>query len=203
MPPDDTTRAYFDDLYACSDDPYGMHARWYERRKRAVLLASLPRERYRHAYEPGCGAAALTQELAGRCDHLLASDFNAAAVSAARRRLAGLAHVRVQRQALPDDWPHGEAPFDLIVLSEVGYFLDAPRWQAVAAACGQSLAPGGDLVACDWVPGFTQRRQPTEQVHAALEGLGLRRLVRHEEADFLLQVWSRDGRSAAEREGIR
>ena len=37
MPPDDTTRAYFDDLYACSDDPYGMHARWYERRKRAVL----------------------------------------------------------------------------------------------------------------------------------------------------------------------
>jgi len=43
----------------------------------------------------------------------------------------------------------------------------------------------------------------TEAVHADLSSLGLTRLLRHEEDDFLLQVWSRDGRSVAEREGIR
>ena len=68
QPPTPADRAYFDQLYAGGQDPYGVHARWYEARKRAVLMASLPRRRYRQAYEPGRGAAALTLELAMRCD---------------------------------------------------------------------------------------------------------------------------------------
>jgi hypothetical protein len=35
-------RPYFDALYAASDDPYASRQRWYEARKRAVLLAALP-----------------------------------------------------------------------------------------------------------------------------------------------------------------
>lgn len=196
-------RAYFDELYSQGADPYGVHERWYEARKRAVLMASLPRRRYRHAYEPGCGAAALTLELARRCDRLLASDFSASAVAAARLRVEGLAQVTVAQHALPQDWPHGQAPFDLIVLSEVGYFMAGEAWQAVARACQASLAPEGDLVACDWQPDFAQRRQSTQEVQAALNQLGLQRQVLHEEADFVLQIWSRDARSVAQREGIR
>ena len=201
--PTPADRAYFDQLYAGGQDPYGVHARWYEARKRAVLMAGLPRHRYRWAYEPGCGAAALTLELAMRCDRVLASDFSASAVAAARVRVEGLPRVRVAQHALPEDWPHGQAPFDLIVLSEIGYFMDANAWQAVALACQASLAEDGDLVACDWRPDFAQRRQSTEQVQAALGHLGLQRQVLHEEADFVLQVWSRDARSVAQREGIR
>ena len=196
-------RAYFDQLYANGQDPYGVHARWYEARKRAVLLASLPRRRYRHAYEPGCGAAALTLELAARCDRLLASDFSASAVAAARIRVQGLPHVTVAQQTLPDGWPQAQGPFDLIVLSELGYFMEAGAWQAVARASQASLADGGDLVACDWRPDFAQRRQSTAKVQATLDQLGLQRQVLHEEADFVLQAWSRDVRSVAQREGIR
>lgn len=196
---------YFESLYAASEDPYAVRARWYEARKRALLLAALPRARYRHAFEPGCGIGELTLALASRCDRLLASDFSARAVATAQQRTAGLGHVEVRRQTLPDDWPIDAGPgsFDLIVLSEVGYFLDREAMQRVAACCERALDADGTLVACDWRPDFAQRRLPTADVQGALAALGLARLVLHEEADFVLQVWARDVRSVAEREGIR
>lgn len=194
---------YFEGLYGANDDPYALRTRWYEQRKRAVLMAALPQDRFARAYEPGCGAAELTTQLARRCDAVLASDFSDHALAAARRRTAHLPNVQIVRQRLPEDWPRDAAPFNLIVLSEVGYFLDAPSMQRLAAHCGASLAADGTLVACDWRPAFSERTLATDEVHAGLESLGLQRIVLHEEADFLLQVWSRDPRSVAQREGIR
>lgn len=196
---------YFESLYAASEDPYAVRTRWYEARKRSLLLAALPRARYRHAFEPGCGLGELTLALAARCDRLLASDFSARAVAIARQRTDGLPHVDVRRQALPDDWPlePGPGAFDLIVLSEIGYFLDRQAMQRVAACCERTLAADGTLVACDWRPGFAQRSLPTAEVQGILAALGLARLALHEEDDFLLQVWTRDARSVAQCEGIR
>jgi SAM-dependent methyltransferase len=196
-------KRYFDAMYSDNADPYAVRTRWYEMRKRAVLLASLPRHRYARVFEPGCGSAELTLQLAERSDSLLCSDFSEPAVSAARQRTAALANVRVEQQSLPTDWPVAEAPFDLIVISEIGYFLDADVIEEVARRCAESLAADGTLVACDWRPDFEERALSTEAVHAALAGIGLPRIVRHEEADFLLQVWSRDARSVAQQEGIR
>jgi hypothetical protein len=195
--------AYFEELYGASDDPYALRTRWYEQRKRALLLACLRDERFRFAYEPGCGSAELTVTLAARCDHVLASDFSEGALSSARARTQHLANVQIARHALPRDWPVREGPFDLIVLSELGYFLDAAAMQTLAAHCRASLAEGGTLVACNWQPDFAGRALPTEAVHAALAALGLPRLLRHEEDDFLIEMWSTDARSVARREGIR
>ena len=195
--------AYFESIYRDNIDPYGLRNRWYEQRKRAALMAALPRPRYGRAFEPGCGAAELTVELAARCDWLLASDFSESAVAAAFERTRHLANVHVDKHALPHDWPHSHGPFDLIVLSEVGYFLDGAAMQKIAQCVADSLASDGTLIACDWRPGFKERVLATDTVHAALVDLGMSRLVRHEEDDFLLQVWSRDGRSVAQREGIR
>lgn len=197
------SRHYFDAMYHGNPDPYAVRTRWYEQRKRAVLLASLPRQRYASAFEPGCGSAELTVQLADRCQRLLASDFSGPAVAAARERTAGLTHVRVAQHTLPKDWPAAQGPFDLIVLSEVGYFLEAAALREVARHCADSLSEDGTLVACDWRPDFAERALATDTVHAALADLGLSRLVRHDEADFLLQVWSRDARSVAQLEGIR
>ena len=58
-------------------------------------------------------------------------------------------------------------------------------------------------MACDWRPDFAQRSLPTAEVHGILAALGLARLALHEEDDFVLQVWTRDARSVAQREGIR
>ncbi|WP_411701383.1 bifunctional PIG-L family deacetylase/class I SAM-dependent methyltransferase, partial [Conyzicola sp.] len=80
--------AYFDDLYGRHDDPWGFTDRWYEERKRAVTLASLPEQHYGSALEVGCSIGVLTSELAGRCSALLAVDVSRAAVEAARARVA-------------------------------------------------------------------------------------------------------------------
>ena len=74
-------------LYDESPDPWGFETSWYERRKYALTLASLPRERYTSAYEPGCSIGVLTRLLADRCDSLLASDIIPRAVEAASRRV--------------------------------------------------------------------------------------------------------------------
>jgi len=196
-------RGYFDGLYGASDDPYGLRSRWYEERKRALLLAALPQRHYRRAYEPGCGTGELTLALSRRCDEVLASDLSERAVAIARERTKGSRNVTVEQHALPDDWPVDAGRFDLIVVSELGYFLDAAAMRDFARCCEMSLDADGTLLSCDWRPDFEERALPTAEVHAAFAALGLARLVRHEEDDFLLQVWSRDARSVAQREGIR
>lgn len=193
---------YFEDLYAGSPDPYGTHDRWYEQRKRDVVLASLPRARFARCYEPGCGAGALTVRLAERCDAVLATDFSEQALQHARTRTQGLPQVRLARHRLPQDWPVTEQ-FDLVVFSELGYFLTLPAIEQVARDCTATLAPDGVVLACDWLPAFDERACPTEAAHAALSATGLHSLLTHVEADFRLQVWARDARSVAQREGIR
>lgn len=195
-------RGYFDGLYAGAQDPYGTRERWYEQRKRALVLASLPRRRFRHCYEPGCGSAELTAALAARCDRVLAADFSTHALRAARQRTAALPQVRLVQHRLPQDWPAGEC-FDLVVLSEVGYFLSAQQVQQLARDCEAGLDADGVLVACDWRAPFAQRACATDEVHALLGATGLAPLVVHTEDDFCLRVWARDARSVAQREGIR
>ena len=56
--------AYFDALYAEHPDPWGLDERFYERRKRDLVRASLPRAHFRRAFEPGCATGLLTVELA-------------------------------------------------------------------------------------------------------------------------------------------
>ncbi len=193
---------YFDAMYA-GDDPYGLRTRWYEQRKRAVLLAALPRRHFRRAYEPACGIGELTAELAGHCNELLAADFNARALAAAQHRTRHLPQVRLERQRLPVDWPADTAaqPFDLIVFSEIGYFLSEAELLELQHRCIASLASDGVLVACHWRVPFAERTLATDRVHALLGG-GMPCIVTHTEADFLLQVWARDGRSVAQREHI-
>jgi len=195
-------QAYFETLYSASQDPYGTQSRWYEQRKRALLLACLPRARFRSCYEPGCGSGELTAALAQRCDAVLASDFSPTAARAATLRTASLAHVRIEHHAIPQGWPQDQV-FDLIVLSEIAYFLDGAAVNAVARRCRASLAADGVLVACDWLPDFGERASATHAVHAALAACGLARLAMHREDDFELVVWSRDPRSVAQHEGIR
>lgn len=200
---DAQTVAYFEKLYGASADPYGLRTRWYEQRKRDITLAALPHASYRWAYEPGCGAGELTVALAARCGAVLASDFSEHALVSARARTASLTNIRLAAHALPGEWPHSAAPFDLIVVSEIGYFLEAPAMQQMAACCARSLGPDGVLVACHWRPDFAERVLSTDAVHAALDATGLACTARHEEVDFLVQVWCRDPRSVAQREGIR
>lgn len=207
--PDDQRGAYFEQLYCQDADPWLVRQRWYEERKRALLLASLPQRRYRHAYEPGCGNGELTVELARRCDRVLAADLSAEALRLARQRLldaACEANVSLAQHRLPQDWPRiapGAEKFDLVVLSELAYYLSPQELARVVEHSVASLAPGGSIVLCHWRAPFAQRILSTVRAHAAFQDTpGLHRVLHHEETDFLLGIWSNDARSVAQREGF-
>lgn len=198
LPDNPTSDAgYFDDLYAAADDPWSLADSFYERRKRAILLAALPRERFGRAFEPGCATGLLTAALAERCDHVVAWDVAAAAVRQTADRMAGSPHVTVEQRSLAEDWPEGS--LDLVVLSEVGYYVD--DLVALAGRVRASLADGGVVVACHWRHPAPDHAHPAELVHDAL-GTALHRLVAHEEADFRLDVWSTSPESVARAAGI-
>lgn len=192
---------YFDQLYASSEDPWGFRQRWYEQRKRSVTMAALPKSRYGAVFEPGCSIGELSLMLAARCDSLLSCDVSVAAVDAARQRLHSQTHVRIEKRAVPEQWPDEE--FDLIIASELGYYFDVGTLRSFIARAVDSLSPGGVLLACHWRFGVEDYPLSGDQVHEHLgRFIQLPRLLRHEEQDFLLELWSRDPRSVAQVEGL-
>jgi len=193
---------YFEDLYASKEDPWGFRDRWYESRKREVTLASLPHRRYRRAFEAGCSIGLVTSALAARCDQLLAVDASEAAVARARQQVAAHRHVHVERRMLPGEWPAGE--FDLVVLSEVGYYLDADDLDVLIDRAISGLAAGGVLLACHWRHPVADYPQSGDAVHRAIRArTALARAVFHEETDFLLEVFTHGRQpSVAEDEGL-
>ncbi|HEK1689273.1 TPA: methyltransferase domain-containing protein [Pseudomonas putida] len=180
---------YFADLYADNDDPWAFRTRWYERRKRDLLVASLPRQCYQRVFEPACANGELSASLAERCAELLCQDLDPTAVALARQRLAGLPNASVVTGRLPADWPGGS--FDLIVLSEVGYYLNATDWLQVIEQSVASLTYDGGLLACHWRHPIAGCPQDGREVHQLLaKHVPLYPVFRHEEADFLLEYWS-------------
>jgi len=176
-------------LYADGNDPWHTDS-WYERRKRSVVLASLPRERYRTAFEPGCGAGELTVELARRCDRVLASDPVPTAAQRARVATRDAPGVQVVQAALPAAVP--AEPVDLALFSEVLYYLDDA---AVAATLDRTLAvtrAGADVIVVHWRGWPAEAPRDAEATHRLLRArLELELLVEHVDEDFLLHILRR------------
>ncbi|WDJ04733.1 class I SAM-dependent DNA methyltransferase [Xanthomonas campestris] len=190
----------FEQLYADAD-PFGYRSRWYEQRKRAVLLAALPFPLVDRGWEFGCSNGELTAELGTRCTRLLATDLSHHAVKLASERVQQHPGITLQQANHPADWPTGQ--FDLIVFSEVGYYLDATAFERTVALFATSLAPQGCLVACHWRHPFEGAVRSAEHVHQALDQVLARdTLCCYEDADFLLQAWMA-GPSIAQREQLR
>jgi predicted TPR repeat methyltransferase len=153
-------------------------------------MASLPRARYRRAFEPGCSIGVLTGLLAGRVDELVAADIAARPVDDARKRLGTLSGVSIEVMSVPEDWPVGT--FDLIVLSEVGYYLTERDLNTLLAKATGCLDPGGDLVAVHWRL-ETDYPLTGDRVHQILRRTPRLGTIAHlEEREFLLDVMRRD-----------
>lgn len=183
--------SYFDKMFAASEDPWAFRERWYEKRKRDLTLASLLRQQYQRVFEPGCANGELSLALAERSVGFLGLDICERAVALARARLAQQTAATVNVGQVPEDWPAGS--FDLIVLSELGYYLDEQQWVEVIKLAQRSLRPRGTLLACHWLHPIEGCPMTGAQVHQLLnQHVSLHRNVRHEEADFVLEVWSSD-----------
>ena len=193
----------FDATHARQADPWGVTTRWYERRKRAITLGSLPDERLGAVLEIGCSIGVVTAELAERASSVLALDVSLVAVEQARARVAGRPHVRVEQADVTRGLPDA-GPYDLVLISEVGYYLDPEQFERLLDDVERVLTPTGVVVACHWRHGADDFRQSGDDVHAALvRRPGLHAVAHHDEADFVVDVRSRDGRSVAARTGLR
>lgn len=196
---DSTPVTAFDERYARRPDPWGVDERWYELRKRDLLLASLPRPVVARALEIGCGTGALTERLAERALDVVAVDVSPHAVARARDRTDGAAHVRVDVLDIRAHWPEGR--FDLIVLSEVGYYWSPSDLSDVLDRIENALTDDGIAVLCHWRHPIADAPQTGDAVHAELAARGvLLPLVRHVEEDFLLDVFARRGAASVARE---
>lgn len=184
-----TDPALFTRMYERSPDPWSFRDRWYERRKRGLVLAALPEERYGSAFEPGCSIGLLARDLAGRCSRLLSMDSAPGAVEQARRELSGLDHVRVARGRVPDDWPEGT--FDLVVLSEVLYYFDETELYEVLDHTLSSSRQSATVIAVHWRHEAEEHVRTGDDVHRLLgETPWLSRTCRHVEDDFLLETFT-------------
>lgn len=184
-------------------DPWGVDEHFYESRKRALTLAAIPVDHPGRVLELGCSVGALANDLAGRCDELVAVDVSERAVATARRRLAGFEHVRVERRRLPDEWPSGT--WDLIVLSEVGYYLEAGDLARLLEQVRTSLRPGGYFLACHWDGPIEDWELQGYQVHEQIDASDfLQPQGSWRDPDFRLDVWSNGpAPSVAQRDGLR
>jgi len=139
----------FDRMYRREGDPWNFADSDYEQHRYRCSIQALHRVRYRRCFEPGCSIGVLTAKLADRCDEVIACDASAAAIEAARHRLAAHTNVELHTATLPEWWPTGR--FDLVVFSELGYYWDvaeleplvdrlavAARLQRLTSANGKS-----------------------------------------------------------------
>jgi 2-polyprenyl-3-methyl-5-hydroxy-6-metoxy-1,4-benzoquinol methylase len=132
---------HFEALYRSNPDPWNFTASSYEQQKYAATLAALGCRRFQKALEVGCSIGVLTERLAARCDQLVGLDFAPSAVAAARARCAPYPQVRIEQMQVPQQWPEGR--FDLILFSEVLYFLDESDLMEICARTRLSILPNG------------------------------------------------------------
>lgn len=140
--------ARFDRLYGRDPDPWQVATSPYERAKYQATLDALPRQHYHLGIEAGCSIGALSSRLAGRCDRLIGLDISAVALSLARQSHGADTRLHFQRADLPRDWPQLAA--DLIVLSEVLYYLDTAEITQLAGRIARS-APRSDCVLVNYL----------------------------------------------------
>ncbi len=191
----------FDELYGDDPDPWGFRSRWYEIRKRDLVMSMLSKPGYVRAFEPGCSNAELSYQLARRSASLYCCDISAQAVTLARQKLSDQRHAEIARAKLPDEWPDGS--FDLIVFNEIGYYLNSAELYRLVERMQQSLTTSGEIIACHWRPQIEGCDLSGEDVHDLLRNhLRLAPLAYHEEPSFIIELWSGDPRCVAAREGL-
>jgi SAM-dependent methyltransferase len=154
---------YFDDVYRANTDPWAFASSPYERQKYADTLAALDRPRYERVFEIGCSIGVLTAQLAQRCGRLLGVDVSEAALAQARQRCADLPQVELRKMQVPGEFPSEQ--FDLILLSEVGYYWAPADLARAADLMLAALPKGAQLLLVHWTPVVPDYPQTGDEVH--------------------------------------
>jgi SAM-dependent methyltransferase len=184
------THADFEARYQANPDPWGYESSEYERRKYDATLEACGAGPYNRALELGSSIGVFSARLAPRCHSLVTVDAAPSAVADARRRLAGMPSVQVLHGAIPEAIPDGS--FDLVVASEILYYLESDELAATLARLRDVLATRGRLVTVHWRPPGDERPFTAAEVHALVRRQGwLSPVLSAPTDDYLLDVLER------------
>lgn len=184
--------SYFDTLYSDNPDPWQFETSEYEANKYAATIAALPKPLYRSAFEIGCSIGVLTQKLAKRCESLLSVDVSELALSKATGRCQNLSHVRCNIMRVPEQFP--DQTFDLILVSEVGYYWCWEDLKKAQQLMLDHLEPGGHLLLVHWTLYAKDYPLSGDEVHDSfleLTPTKLRHLQGQREEQYRLDLFKR------------
>jgi len=146
---DSRSTEHFQRIYASADDPWGFGSSPYEREKYRRTVGMLGDRRFASGLEVGCSIGVLSRMLAERCERLLGLDIVEQPLAAARARCEGMPGVAFRQMRVPEAWPDGR--FDLLVFSEVLYFLSPADIDRCAARALGALAADAVVVLVNWL----------------------------------------------------
>jgi predicted O-methyltransferase YrrM len=182
--------ADFERRYRGHPDPWNYQESDYEQRKYAATLAACGPGPFACALELGGSIGVFSAMLAPRCERLLAIDAAPTAVRSARARLAGYPQASTIVGAIPTDVP--EHPFDLVIASEILYYLSDDELAGTLALLERAMVVGALLIAAHWRPSGRERPRDAQQAHAALAGQPwLSRVRSGGTREYLLDVFAR------------
>jgi hypothetical protein len=161
-----TSAAFFEAKYQRNMDPWDFSSNGYELQRYDAIISAIAHRRYNRAFEPGCSIGVLTERLAALCDEVYAIDFSPTASAQARVRCAPLPQVNVGCASLPEGTPAKD--FDLLVLSEIGYYFTPQDWQRISTALIDSLPQDAIVLAAHWLGQSQDHRMSGDEVHEIL-----------------------------------
>jgi len=181
---------YFKSVYDANDDPWNFETSAYEAQKYKVTIDSLPKNHYENALEIGCSIGVFTQLLAQRCDRLLATDISEKALQLAQKRCGELSNVTFRKLNFQYEFP--EDTYDLIMLSEVAYYLSPKDWEQVISTIRSRLKKEGAIVLVHWLPEVHDYPQTGDEVHQTFEKLmsgTLTNIFSDRAENYRIDVW--------------
>lgn len=186
------TPEYFEKIYAANDDPWNFQTSEYEAAKYEATLAALPRKKYKNAFEIGCSIGVLTERLAEKCETLLAVDVSEKAFAQAKERCRNLSNVHFQLMQIPEEFP--DEKFDLIIISEVGYYLSPPDWEKTMTKIFAQLFEKGKVALVHWTPFVDDYPQTGDEIHDSFAEFAenkMRKLSEKTADKYRLDVWEK------------
>ena len=182
---------HFASLYADDGDPWHARASRYEVEKRADNGDQLQGRSYERGLDIGCGEGHLAAALvdAGIVRHMTGLDRDTGIVARANARHGENAALSFVTGALPDGLP--DSAFDLVVISEVLYFLDEQSLAALVRQLGHRLHPGADLLVVSYLgeTGTPLSGRAAHDLFAALFGTALRTVSLRERENYLAELF--------------
>jgi Nodulation protein S (NodS) len=158
LPPD-----FFEDLYKANPDPWQFETSEYEAQKYEATLNALPRALYQSGFEIGGSIGILTEKLAKHCQSLLSVDVSKIAQVQAKQRCQHFSNITFQMMSVPQEFP--KKYFDLIVLSEVGYYWSWEDLGKAQTLILEHLQSQGHLLLVHWIVDAKELPLTGNEVH--------------------------------------